>query len=255
LSNLVQFSYYYKVFKQRRVSMKYRLLIVSCFIAVSSIAVAANTKTIQKNSANVMVYAKPSPKSKTMMKISGDQKMAVIYRGKKGWLKVANTKTGQVGWVQKKQMRKAARARMQAKYNRNRRINSYFVEVQEQPGKPGSFVAYRNGKKLSPKASKKLYTKMQRQQMMQQDRFNRQMMQVQKQMDQMTRMMNAEFQQAFARPPIVVVQPQQVPAPIAAPAPAPAMQQKVEKPMPPALVAQKHSLLSPTAGKVQQKLN
>ena len=103
----------------------------------------------------VNVYKKPNTKT-VLQTVSVDNDLISIIN-KKGWTKVADPNTGEVGWINDKQFQEAISAYLGSEPE----VDSYMI-VSEQTNdeKPTvDIIAYRDGKRLSEKDSKTLYKK------------------------------------------------------------------------------------------------
>jgi hypothetical protein len=179
--------------------MKFKLIIVALLMTLSSIVMAG---TSNEQTQNILVKTKPNAVAKTMMQVKPGQRLIIFYNNKKGWLKAGDPKTGQVGWVNKQQYRQAMRQRMSAN---KLKIRSSMLEVEQNKGKPVKIIAYKDGKKLSPAASKKRYQQMRRKNQAKHKTLRLQMKQMREQMQQMHKEMKQTFNPATFAPPVVIV--------------------------------------------------
>ena len=192
--------------------MKFTLptLAISCGMIASSIAVAApsvpKAKMQKPQMIQVNLYAKPQVFAKVIETINPNRRLVPIFRNGE-WVKVGDPRDGKVGWINKKQYRKA--------YNNFYRPDVQTIFVNSNNNKDGkpvvNIVAYSNGKKLTEKQAKALYERMQKQQQHQwraMNHFNQRMGQLFARQDQM---FGRDFPGSFmgsdmARPIIIVNQ-------------------------------------------------
>jgi len=148
---------------------------LSIFVAVSMFfCLLTGYAAHQKN--QLSIYANPSNQSHVIAHISPWTDLVPIYH-KKGWLKVGNSKNGQVGWIDLKQYHQLMHKLMTPQ------METVVVKNSKDAMKPGKYkiVAYRNGKPLNEKEAKELLKHMQAQQIKMEHQFDI----MQNQMDQM----------------------------------------------------------------------
>ncbi len=131
------------------------LLISICCAAVGVEIASAHDKDKSKviHQPMVNIYTSPSLKAKLVESDSPSTYLVAIFHKDKDWVKVANPKNGEVGWLNRGQYQEA----LQAYYKPQ--VQAVFVHsVTGKNGKPDvKVVAYDNGNKLSDKQTKKLY--------------------------------------------------------------------------------------------------
>jgi hypothetical protein len=120
---------------------------------------------------SVQLHAKPSAQSKAATKpIAVNEPLVVImYSPDKQWAKVANRKDGSVGWINKKEFKKAV------KTYRKPDFQSVIVSTDRSNGKTTqTVVAFRNGKPLTTAEAQALYGKLKNQYQQQRKSFREQ---------------------------------------------------------------------------------
>lgn len=144
------------------------------FTALLGLVVAA--PALAANTDQIIVYSAPNTQ-KVLEKLPGDASLIPIYRQKQ-WVKVGDPRNGRVGWVNKKQVRKAREAFFRPD------IQTIYIHTDRaKSGKPQlNIVAYKNGKKLSPEQAQRLYQRMRKNQLREMRR-----------MRHMTRWMDQQF--------------------------------------------------------------
>lgn len=75
-------------------------------ILFSIILLAGSILTTITYAATINIYEKSDPNSKIVTSVkTGDQLIPIFYTEKKDWIKVANPKNGEVGWVKADQLK------------------------------------------------------------------------------------------------------------------------------------------------------
>lgn len=111
---------------------------------------------------NVKLYQSPNSKQ-VITNLPASSHLVPIFR-QGDWLKVGNRANGQTGWVNIKQYRAARERYLQPD------VQTVFIHTERNhSGKPViNIVAYKDGKKLSDKEAKALYSRMAKEQRQQQ---------------------------------------------------------------------------------------
>lgn len=146
---------------------KFIMITAACCIPlVMSFAYAENPKIQTKPSPaihqkqNELIFLYAAPNDQTLLrKVAANAPLVPIFRQGE-WLKVGDRATGDVGWVNQKQVQ-------QARENFYRpEVQTFFVNVEhDNQGKPIiNIVAYKNGKKLSEQQAREMYDKIRHQQ-------------------------------------------------------------------------------------------
>lgn len=135
-----------------------KLLII--FTGLMGLLFSLATFAQEKNGdQQIIMYSKPNAQT-IVEKLPGDAALVPIFQNKK-WVKVGDPANGNVGWVNKKQLRKAREA-----FYRPDIQTIYIHSDQSSNGKPQlNIVAYKNGQKLSQEQAQRLYEKVRKQQM------------------------------------------------------------------------------------------
>lgn len=160
------------------ISLLTMFLIVPSF-AEDSASKASKAKNLTNNPANkqqtanhynngqIMVYSAPDGKQ-ILAKLPANTSLIPIYR-QKDWIKVGNPRNGQVGWVNKAQLRQARKAFF--------RPDIQTIYIHSDRNKNGklqlNIVAYKNGEKLSAEQAKRLYEVMRENQLRDMRRMTR----------------------------------------------------------------------------------
>lgn len=161
------------------------------------VAHAAFAKTHQAATAGqVKLYQSANSKHVTATLPANSHLVPIFRQG--DWMKVGNRANGQTGWVNIKQYRAARDAYNQAD------IQTVFINREKSSsGKPViNVVAYKNGKQLSDKEAKALYARMAKQQRQQQRYWHRFDHMMQRQEQEMNRLLNDNFMDMT--PPLVL---------------------------------------------------
>jgi hypothetical protein len=177
---------------------KFVLLFSAFVLGVAAVCAFAKDKM-----PTIKLYADMN-NSKVLADVPWTTQLVPIIR-KKGWVKVGLRPSGQVGWINVDQYRKAQRA-----FYKPNIQTVYINSTEDSKGKPTvNVIAYRNGQKLSEKQAKAFYEKMIKQQRIQQGterdywkHFNRMMRFQQHEMNQM---MQDDFM--FGDTPPIIVMP------------------------------------------------
>lgn len=167
-------------------------ILATLIIAISITSGLALAQPSLTSTPKVALYAKPNAKSKIVGRVKPWHHLVPIY-AQGEWIEVGDPSNGMVGWINKKsylraihQMRQAWIKRQQAAYSAqtsglpqatkksamsypkkttaDNDTKSSSITVTRQGNKPPKIVAYRNGKKLSQKESKRLLQRLQQQQ-------------------------------------------------------------------------------------------
>ena len=148
-------------------------------------------QTVDQVKIGLFAKAKDS-KPQTMIPVNTPL-VRIIRQGE--WIKVGNQKTGQVGWINLPDYRKAWREYTQPD------INNIYVTTTGKD-KDINIVAYRNGEKLSEDDAKKLYDKLRKQQVQMNRDWYQKMQdfsQMQRQMRSMMRQQMLDMQEDFSQ--------------------------------------------------------
>lgn len=135
----------------------------------------------------VTLYQKPKQSSKAIEHIKLNQMDHYVpFHSHGDWVKVGDSDSGQVGWINKKSYHKLLNKASQPE------VHTHYVYSTEKNGKP-EIYAFENGKKLSKKKAQKLYHHMQEQMKAEQQHFKQHWKQFNKQFQQL----NNEFAKMF----------------------------------------------------------
>lgn len=149
----------------------------------------AKKKHQQKHEQSLMLklYQKPDQSSTVVHKIKLNQLGDYVpFHQNDQWIKVGNSDSGQVGWINKHAYKKLIHKASQPQ------VFTQYVYSTEKNGKP-IIRAYQNGKKLSKQEAKDIYNKMQKQMKQQQKQFKQQWQQFNKQFQQLNEQFNKMF--------------------------------------------------------------
>jgi len=125
-----------------------------------------NSVTQQKND-KILLYAEANTK-RLIAKLEPNAALIPII-DKGAWTKVGNPRNGQVGWIQRQQVRRAREA-----FYRPDVQTVYVSRETNKSGKPSlSIVAYKNGKKVSPAEAKRMYRLIRMQEVWENNRMRR----------------------------------------------------------------------------------
>ena len=137
------------------------LLGVAFCLSILGVIYAAQQPLGNKNSSTINLYQSPTLKSTVLQKLSPTKQLVPIYY-REGWIKVGDSNSGQIGWINRKQYCQAVETYYQPD------IHTVFVRERNERNDEGNpvitVVAYENGKKLSDKQARQLYRDIAKQQ-------------------------------------------------------------------------------------------
>jgi len=143
-----------------------KLLIV--IFSLVSMAFAAQTmalKSVQQKVEKILLYAAPNT-NHVIEKLDPNAALIPII-DKGAWTKVADPRNGRVGWIQRQQVRSAREA-----FYRPDIQTVYISRKASKSGYPAlNIVAYKNGKKVSPAKTKRMYQQIRKQQAWERNRM------------------------------------------------------------------------------------
>jgi hypothetical protein len=155
--------------------------------------------------AQLNVYEKPEEQAKVISTIkSGDQVMPIFYTEKRDWVKIANPKNGEVGWVKVKELQGPL---IITNVSGNVMQQQIVTDNAKNP-QVYSIIQYSGPKELKPEEAQEMAKKMQQQQR----DMEVSMQQMQKHMQQMIHDMNKNFDRNFYTFPVIqpiIVVPEQ----------------------------------------------
>lgn len=154
--------------------MRYLFIFLASFLlGLNSISAhAENISLLQTQSKPITVYENPDAKSKVIATISAGETIIPFFE-QKDWIKMADPKNGQVGWVIKTELSKNTQTVVSIN---NPGANQYIVTQKSKAGgstNTYSVVEYSNDPKVNQQQAAELIKQIQTQQQQMQERFNK----------------------------------------------------------------------------------